>query len=35
VVWKVVEVVVTEILENDSTRIMDPMTGFELLDPTP
>jgi len=34
-VWKVVEVVVTEILENDSTRIMDPMTGFELLDPTP
>ncbi len=35
VVWKVVEVVVTEILDNGSIRMMDPKTGFEMLDPTP
>jgi len=35
VVWNVVEVVVTEILENGSVRTMDPRTGFEMLDPAP
>ena len=35
VVWNLVEVVVTEILENASVRTMDPKTGFEMLDPTP
>jgi predicted DNA-binding protein with PD1-like motif len=35
VVWNVVEVVVTEILENGSIRMMDQKTGFEMLDPSP
>jgi predicted DNA-binding protein with PD1-like motif len=35
VVWNVVEVVVTEILENGSLRKMDQKTGFEMLDPRP
>jgi predicted DNA-binding protein with PD1-like motif len=35
VVWNVVELIVTEILENGSIRMMDPKTGFEMLDPAP
>jgi predicted DNA-binding protein with PD1-like motif len=34
-VWKVVEVILTEILDNGSIRLMDPKTGFELLEPVP
>jgi predicted DNA-binding protein with PD1-like motif len=34
-VWNVVEVIVTEILENGSIRTMDQKTGFEMLDPRP
>jgi predicted DNA-binding protein with PD1-like motif len=35
VVWKVVEVIITEILDNGSVRRMDQRSGFELLEPEP
>jgi predicted DNA-binding protein with PD1-like motif len=35
VVWKVVEVILTEILDNGSVRTLDQETGFELLEPGP
>ncbi len=34
-IWKVGEVILLEITENESQRKMDPKTGFELLQPDP
>jgi predicted DNA-binding protein with PD1-like motif len=35
VIWKVVEVVVHELVDNPSIRKFDKATGFELLEPEP
>jgi predicted DNA-binding protein with PD1-like motif len=32
-IWKVGEVVLLEMLKNESRRVKDPATGFELLEP--
>ena len=32
-VWQVMEIILTELLENSATRQYDPKTGFKLLEP--
>ena len=32
-VWQVMEIILTELLENQATRQYDPNTGFKLLEP--
>lgn len=32
-VWQIVEVILFELLDTSSIRVLDPSTGFELLDP--
>ena len=32
-VWQVMEIILTELLENTATRQYDPNTGFKLLQP--
>ncbi len=32
-VWHVMEIIITELIDNNSTRDTDPITGFRLLQP--
>ena len=33
IVWHILEVTIVELINNDAKRILDPNTGFELLEP--